>query len=192
MSKTSGLSDAEIQELCHEPDADTKEFILQQFMYNIKDPRQSLPFYTEVLGMRLFQKYEIPSRQRTAYFLGYGNASEIPSNDKDRTEWMLSCKVTIELTHKWGSENNNDVNDNNHEKGGFGHIGLMVPDVAAACARFDKLCVPYEKLPRDGRTKGVVYIKDPDGYCIEIFNAKDAAELTEESNKSVIKLKDDA
>lgn len=31
-----------------------------------------------------------------------------------------------------------------------GHIGLMVPDVEAACARFEKFGVEFVKKPQDG------------------------------------------
>ncbi len=47
----------------------------------------------------------------------------------------------------------------------------MVPDVYAACERFEKLGVDFVKKPNDGRMKGLAFVKDPDGYWIEIFNA---------------------
>lgn len=47
----------------------------------------------------------------------------------------------------------------------------MVPDVNAACERFEQLNVKFVKKPNDGRMKGLAFICDPDGYWIEIFNA---------------------
>ena len=47
----------------------------------------------------------------------------------------------------------------------------MVPDVYKACERFEKFGVPFVKRPDDGKMKGLAFIKDPDGYWIEIFNA---------------------
>lgn len=46
----------------------------------------------------------------------------------------------------------------------------MVPDVYAACKRFEELGVAFVKRPDDGRMKGLAFIKDPDNYWIEIFN----------------------
>jgi len=36
---------------------------------------------------------------------------------------------------------------------------------------FQELGVDFLKKPDDGRMKGLAFIKDPDGYWIEIFNA---------------------
>jgi lactoylglutathione lyase len=44
------------------------------------------------------------------------------------------------LTHNWGSESDPEFkgyHSGNSEPKGFGHIGLAVPDVYAACKRFE-------------------------------------------------------
>lgn len=46
----------------------------------------------------------------------------------------------------------------------------MVPDVYAACERFQKMGVEFVKKPDDGKMKGLAFVKDPDNYWIEIFN----------------------
>lgn len=53
----------------------------------------------------------------------------------------------------------------------------MVPDVEKACERFEKLGVEFVKKPQEGKMKGIAFIKDPDGYWIEIFNNKVVADL---------------
>ncbi|VDN42059.1 unnamed protein product [Gongylonema pulchrum] len=94
-------------------------------MLRIKDPRKTLPFYCNILGMR-----------------------------------------------NWGTENDPDFSyhNGNKEPRGFGHIGIAVKDVYAACKRFEELGVQFVKKPDDGRMKGLAFIQDPDGYWIEIFN----------------------
>ena len=59
--------------------------------------------------------------------------------------------------------------DGNSEPRGFGHICISVPDVEDACARFDALGVPFQKRLTDGRMKDIAFIKDPDGYWVEIL-----------------------
>lgn len=42
----------------------------------------------------------------------------------------------------------------------------------AACARFESLDVEFKKTPDGGSMKGVAFIKDPDGYWIEILSSE--------------------
>ena len=49
------LTDEEIKECLASKSPETKDFIFQQTMLRVKDPKKSLRFYSEVLGMRLVQ-----------------------------------------------------------------------------------------------------------------------------------------
>lgn len=67
-------------------------------MFRIKDPKNSLEFYTKVLGMQLLQKLDFPEMKFSLYFMGFEDPKEIPLNTKERTEWTFSRKATLELT----------------------------------------------------------------------------------------------
>ncbi|XP_078503475.1 lactoylglutathione lyase isoform X1 [Lissotriton helveticus] len=164
-----GLSEEAVASACTDPDPSTKDFLMQQTMLRIKDPKKSLEFYTKVLGMTLLQKCDFPSMKFSLYFMGYEDKNEIPSDTKERTAWTFSRKATIELTHNWGSEEKSYHNGNSDPRG-FGHIGIAVPDVYAACKRFEDLGVTFVKKPDDGKMKGLAFIQDPDGYWIEILS----------------------
>jgi len=168
------FSDEDVAKLCKEPDPSTNDFIFQQTMFRIKDPKMSLPFYTGILGMRLLKKLDFPSMKFSIYFLGFSPAEAIPANDEERVQWTFSQPATLELTHNWGTENDPEVeyHNGNSDPRGFGHIGLSVPDVDKACERFEKEGVEFVKKPNDGKMKGIAFIKDPDGYWIEILNPR--------------------
>ncbi|CAH1987142.1 unnamed protein product [Acanthoscelides obtectus] len=153
---------------------------MQQTMYRIKDPRKSLPFYNQVLGMKLLTKLDFPEMKFSLYFMGFeDDIGTIELSCQERVAWALGRKATIELTHNWGTENdcNYKPHNGNQEPKGFGHIGIAVPDVYAACERFEKLGVNFVKKPDDGKMKGIAFITDPDGYWIEIFNGKTVATM---------------
>ncbi|XP_023715137.1 lactoylglutathione lyase [Cryptotermes secundus] len=124
MGDTTGLSNTEARDLCKPPDQETKEFIFQQTMYRIKDPRRSLEFYTKVLGMRLLQKLDFPEMKFSLYFMGYEKAEDIPSDPSAHSEWTFSRKATLELTHNWGTESDPDskYHNGNSEPRGFGKL----------------------------------------------------------------------
>lgn len=157
----------------------TKNYVMQQTMLRIKDPKVSVDFYQNVLGMKLLGQYDFPEMEFTLYFLGY--EQDIPGgDDKAKTEWVFRRPALIELTHNWGSEKDENFkgyHSGNEDPRGFGHIGISVPDVYAASKRFAKYDVEFVKKPDDGSMKGLAFIKDPDGYWIEIFSAEGIAKI---------------
>ena len=52
----------------------------------------------------------------------------------------------------------------------WGGLGITLPDVYQACERFKAENVQFQKSPNQGGMKGLAFIKDPDGYWIEIIH----------------------
>lgn len=176
------LSEEDIASSLSEPDQATKGFTFQQTMLRVKDPKVSLDFYTRVMGMRLLRKFHFPEMKFSLYFLGFEEEGSIPNDSDERTKWLCAQKATLELTHNWGTESDPDVkyHSGNSEPKGFGHIGFTVPDVEKSCERFEKLGVTFVKKPNDGKMKGIAFVKDPDGYWIEILNGENLVKVTKE------------
>lgn len=152
----------------------TAGFVMNQTMLRVRDPAVSTAFYRDVLGMTLLDRYDFEAMQFSLYFMGYLAPDEhIPEAAGPRAQWVFGRPALIELTHNWGSETDASFagyHDGNAEPKGFGHIGISVPDVYAACARFEALGIEFVKRPDDGKMKGLAFIKDPDGYWIEILS----------------------
>ncbi|OIR10626.1 lactoylglutathione lyase [mine drainage metagenome] len=121
-------------------------------MIRTGDLDRSIDFYTKVLGMRLLRRHEYPDGKFTLAFLGYGDESE---------------HAVIELTYNW------DVD--HYDLGtGYGHIALEVDDVYTACDEIKRLGgkMVREAGPMNGGTRIIAFVKDPDGYMIELIGKK--------------------
>lgn len=155
------------------PDA-TRGFVLNHTMLRVRDPEVALGFYTGVLGMRVLRKLDFPEMSFSLYFLAHADAADpAPEATGERTAFTFSRRGVLELTHNWGTENEPDFvyHDGNAQPQGFGHICISVPDLDAAVAWFDTHGVEYVKRPEQGKMKNIAFIKDPDGYWIEIVEA---------------------
>lgn len=153
-------------------DAATRRFVFNHTMLRVKDIGRSLDFYSRVLGFTLIEVRHFPDAQFSLYFLALiDDRSVIPDDDTARHQWMKSIPGVLELTHNHGTENEAGpvYHHGNSEPRGFGHLCVSVPDVVAACERFEALDVPFQKRLSDGRMKSLAFIKDPDGYWVEII-----------------------
>ncbi|CDO76225.1 hypothetical protein BN946_scf184894.g14 [Trametes cinnabarina] len=160
---------------------ETASFKFNHTMLRVKDPKVSLKFYTEVLGMDLvasthlcllsaleplltFPPAENEFETFTLYFLAFDHGTNTTAENRFTREGIL------ELTHNHGTESDPNfqgyANGNSDPGRGFGHIAITVDDVEAACARFERLGVRFQKRLTDGKMKHIAFILDPDGYVL--------------------------
>jgi lactoylglutathione lyase len=152
----------------------TAGFTLNHCMMRIKDPERSLAFYTRIFGMRVLRRLDFAELNFSLYFLNCPSGTDNPPEAVgDRTVWTFLQRGLLELTHNWGSEDDPDVayHDGNSEPQGFGHICISVPDLDDAVAWLDDNAVPFIKRPEQGKLPDVAFVRDPDGYWIEIVEA---------------------
>jgi len=158
--------------VCANPPPATAAFTFNHSMLRVKDPAVALDFYTRLLGMRLLRKLDFPEMKFSLYFLAHRrDSTSAPEDAGERTAWTFSQRGILELTHNWGTELDPafKYHDGNAQPQGFGHICFSVPDLDAAVAWFDQNHVTFVKRPDQGKMKDVAFIKDPDGYWIEII-----------------------
>ena len=161
--------------------AETKDYIMQQTMIRVKDPEASLRFYCDVLGFNLVMYREFPQWSFNVYFVAQVDPSLIPATPEEQWGFCMRSPACIELTWNYGSEKeegkvyntgNSDsvgAQDGQKVRGGFGHLGITVPDVYEACERFKAMGCEFTKTPNSGGMKGLAFVKDPDGYLIEVL-----------------------
>ncbi|EEH0657529.1 lactoylglutathione lyase [Salmonella enterica subsp. enterica serovar Enteritidis] len=120
----------------------------------VGDLQRSIAFYTNVLGMKLLRTSENPEYKYSLAFVGYGPETE---------------EAVIELTYNWGVESYDMGN-------AYGHIALSVDNAAEACERIRQNGgnVTREAGPVKGGSTIIAFVEDPDGYKIELIEAKDA------------------
>lgn len=155
---------------------EARNFVFNHTMLRIKDPVKSLEFYTGVLGMTLLRHSRYPDAKFDLYFLAQLTDDEresLPKTD-ELSDFVSRQRGILELTHNYGTEENTDFSyhNGNSEPRGFGHICFAVPDLEKAVAWFDKNNVVFQKRPEDGTMKDIAFIKDPDGYWVEIIQIK--------------------
>ena len=116
-------------------------------MIRVKDVDKSLDFYTKLFGMELAEKRRL--EDCWLYFL----------TDKESGQ-------QIELTY------NDETPENGYEIGsGFGHFAFGVDSMDEFTKKLNSLGYSYLYEPFDLTGKGslIAFIKDPDGYEIELI-----------------------
>ncbi len=122
-------------------------------MIRVGHLQRSIDFYVNVLGMTLLRQKDYPEGRFTLAFLGYGDEKE---------------NTAIELTHNWDTET--------YEQGtGFGHLAIEVDDVYRATNKIREQGgeIIRDAGPMNAGSTIIAFVKDPDGYEIELIGKKD-------------------
>lgn len=122
--------------------------------------------------MRLLRKINFPDLSFSLYFLRlHAERETVPVERDDRTRWFFSQSGVLELTHNWGTETDPafKYHGGNAQPQGFGHLCISVSDLVSAVRWFDEKNVVFVKRPNEGQMKDIGFIKDPDGYWIEVI-----------------------
>ncbi len=121
-------------------------------MLRVVDLKKSIKFYQDILGMKLLRQRDNEQYRYTLAFLGYGDESS---------------EAVIELTHNWDTTE--------YQLGdAYGHIAIGCKDIYKTCENISVAGGTISRAP--GPVKGgsteIAFIKDPDGYAIELIQNK--------------------
>ncbi len=124
-------------------------FRLLHTMIRVQDLEKSIDFYTRLLGMNELRRTDFEGGRFTLAFVGYGDEES---------------NAVVELTYNWDQAEPYELGD------GFGHLAIAVPDAYAVCEAMEKeeVEVPRPAGPMKHGTRVIAFIKDPDGYMIEL------------------------
>lgn len=119
-------------------------------MIRVVDLEKSVDFYTNVLGMKKISEFVSEEYRFTLVFVGFDENGPM-----------------IELTYNWDTDSYDLGN-------GFGHLALGSDDIYAACDRIKAAGgnVTREPGPMQGGTTHIAFVKDPNGYSIELVQTE--------------------
>jgi lactoylglutathione lyase len=121
-------------------------------MIRVGDLDRSIDFYTRVLGMKLMRRTDYPEARFTLAFVGYGEETDT---------------AVIELTFNWDTDS--------YDLGqGFGHVAIGVEDIYSVCENIREAggLISREPGPMKNSTTILAFVKDPDGYAIELIEGR--------------------
>lgn len=132
------------------PQVDPTGIHFRHTMIRVRDLEKSVAFYTDLLGMNVMRRRVNDARGETVAYVGYG--------EEDRNH-------ALEIVQE-----HNPPEKFNHGNT-YGHVALAVPDVMGLSEILTKAGVEFSVPPqavREGSPNKLAFIKDPDGYEIEL------------------------
>ena len=119
-------------------------------MIRVMDLEKSMAFYEDALGFKEVRRKDKPEGKFTLVYLGDGQTD-----------------FTLELTYNYDTEKTYVIGD------GYGHLAVEVEDLEASHEEHKAKGYDVTDLSvLDNGVKSYYFIKDPDGYKIEIIRLK--------------------
>ena len=127
-------------------------------MIRVGNLDHSVAFYKDALGMNELRRENFTEGRFTLVFIGYGDESS---------------NAMIELTYNW--------DEDSYKHGtGYGHVALEVSDIYATCEHLMSMGVSVVREPgpmtyavdETGHKENIAFIEDPNGYKIELIQAR--------------------
>jgi lactoylglutathione lyase len=125
-------------------------FNVRHTMLPVSNMERTVDFYTRLLGMDVQRVRDVPDRNERVRYLGYGSEDEGPS---------------LELIESAGNRGKAPLPK------WTGHIALYVSDCYKLSEKLKAEGVEFVSGPEPNRPGGkdiYAFIKDPDGYVIEL------------------------
>ena len=118
-------------------------------MLRVANLETSIEFYTKVMGMTLLRQSVNEQYRYTLAFVGYADESE---------------QAVLELTWNWDTQEYDMGN-------AYGHVAFAVEDIYQMCEVIKNKGgqVYREPGPVLGGETVIAFVRDPDGYAIELI-----------------------
>ena len=126
-------------------------------MVRVYDVDAALRFYVEGLGMKVLDKFDVEVRRSTGIFIGYDGYRQ---------------SALLELVNKWDD-------DQPYTHGtGYGHVAIGLPDLPGTVEKLRDMGFEVTDEPKVLIAGGplVAFVKDADGYAVELIQIQRAKE----------------
>ncbi|MBC3766818.1 lactoylglutathione lyase [Neptunicella marina] len=118
-------------------------------MLRVGNLERSIEFYTQIMGMKLLRQSDNEEYRYTLAFVGYGD-------ENDHT--------VLELTYNWDTDKYDMGN-------AYGHIAIGAEDIYALCEKLEAQGADVYRKPGPvlGGDTVIAFVRDPDGYAVELI-----------------------
>ena len=149
--------------------------VMHHLGLTVADIERSIEFYRDVLGMELIRRRPSVTAGYVAAQTGYDSVELNVASFRISPESQQTMEVVQYMT------NAGDPSDQSTNRAGNSHLCLLVDDLLASHRDLSNRGVRFKSDPVEitaGPNQGglVIYLMDPDGYTLELFQPPTSAD----------------